>query len=123
VIHLRSACAWTLLAMFAFGGTAAPAVHRAVHGLEREATLAGHTADGHHAGESAGHHVREACATTAARDLACTLCSGVSASVVVRTDRPFVAVVERKGVAAGPFRPVGRSVAEPSSRGPPARVA
>lgn len=123
MLRLRSACAWTLLAVFAFGGAAAPAVHRVVHGLEQAETLAAHAADGHHGGPSSGSHVEEACPTTVARELACALCSGLSASVDVRSAVPVVAVVTREGAPSEIGRPVGASVAEPSSRGPPAGVA
>lgn len=122
MLRLRHACAWTLLAVFAFGGTAAPTVHRAVHGLEREAALAAHAADGHH-GDGAGARVHESCATTAAADAACALCHAATAGIVVRAAWAGVALAPREAPGADGDRGESRRTEAHRGRGPPETVA
>lgn len=120
MLALRSALAWTLLAVLALVGTGA--VHRAVHGLERESTLASHAADGHH-GDETGTRARESCATSALPDVACALCQGTSASVLA----PGASVRVRASALAGEAHtsePDEQTGAEATTgRGPPARAA
>ena len=123
MLHFRHACAWTLLAVFAVGGTVAPDVHRLVHGLEREAILAVHARDGHHGPDGPGTHVRESCTTTPGADAPCALCQGTSASVVGEHASAEPATVRHETVAAGDETGQTRRLEAPSGRGPPERVA
>lgn len=118
----RTALAWTLLAVLALGGTAAPTVHRAVHGLEREAVLAAHAADGHHGAET-GTHARESCATTAALDVACALCQGTSASVLAPSASVLPSASATAWEARTEARIESRRTEAPTGRGPPETVA
>ena len=122
MLRLRHACAWTLLAVFATGGTVAPDLHRVAHGLERAALLAQHAADGHH-GASACTQAREACTLTLADDAACALCQGTSASVAAATDAigPETAPTVRAAATDAAGR--SRGVAANEGRGPPEGVA
>lgn len=119
----RSFCAWLLLAVFAAGGAVAPSVHRVQHGSERAAWLADHvgTAGHHHdaPGMRHGDETQRSCPTAPAVDWQCTLCHGVSASLVA------VAVVIAPRATSwrpSPARTVWRSApadASTHSRGPP----
>ncbi len=121
LLRLRHACAWTLLAVFAIGGTVAPDVHRVAHGLERAAILAAHAHDGHHGGAQSPQ-VREACTLHLVDDTACALCQGTSASVVASTET--VGPEARRAPRAAPSEAIGRSrgVAANEGRGPPEGV-
>ncbi len=122
MLRLRHACALTLLAVFAIGGTVAPDVHRVAHGLERAALFAAHAHDGHH-GAAAGTQIREACTLHLTDDAACALCQGTSASVagVAETVRPEAV----RAAHAAPTEAAARSrgVAANEGRGPPEGVA
>lgn len=122
MLYVRSVCAWTLLAAFAVGGMAAPAVHRVVHGLEREAAFAAHAVDGHHGGGH-GAHVHESCATSAAADAGCALCHAASAGLVVRTVWTGTAPAPREAPGADGDRGERRRVEAHRGRGPPETVA
>ena len=121
--RLRHACAWTLLAVFAIGGTVAPDVHRVVHGLERAAVLAAHTHDGHHGQLGTGDWAREACATTPAGDTACALCQGTSASLVAQTTSVEVPVATGATRRGALWNGTSARLEAPTGRGPPETVA
>ncbi len=122
MLRLRHACAWTLLAVFAIGGSVAPDVHRVAHGLERAALLAAHAADGHH-GAAAGAQVREACTLHLTDDAACALCQGTSASTVAATEAIGPSVVQAARAGASEAAGRSRGVAANAGRGPPGGVA
>ncbi len=124
VLRLRHACAWTLLAVSAFGGTVAPAVHHAAHGLERAAAIAAHAADGHHGpGGNGGERAAESCSTRLATDLACTLCQGLSAALLLSCAAAGHAARAQDAPAGASDGERSRPVGAPSGRGPPERVA
>ena len=122
LLRFRHACAWTLLAVFAIGGTVAPDVHRVAHGLERAAILAAHAADGHHSAVR-GTQAREACTLTLIDDAACALCQGTSASVVSAAEAVGPEIVSAARSTAAEAAGRTRSVAANSGRGPPEGVA
>jgi hypothetical protein len=118
---LRSLFAGLMLAVVAAGGVAAPLVHEAAHATEREAIRSLHAADGHHTSHGdGGEHISDACPNgTIPLDLACTLCHGLTAALVVETASVpgFGATSEPWSARPPPSATGHRST--PTGRGPP----
>lgn len=119
----RSLCAWLLLAVFTAGGAVAPSVHRAQHSAERAAWLADHlgTAEHHHDTPDAPHgdEAQRSCPTTPAVDWQCTLCHGVSASLLAGGTRLGPRLAAWSPTATAPAWRAAPTDASSRDRGPP----